>query len=306
MSLLKSNVFKTAFKALVSVTLLFLIFRLIGFEEIYAALLGMNFNYILVSLMFVLLLMLVKSIRWRNIASTFKAYISLADSVNYTFISFAFGFITPGRVGEFIKSKYLADKAKAGYFRSFLTVVIDKIFDLAALLGLVFLGTLFLDINSPFSDLFIFPFILYTIILILIFLFFDEALKFAKFLIPRKYKDDLKLLRITRRFYLASLGLSFLIWFFLSVAGFFILKALDASEISLLIAIIVVPLMALSSQLPISLGGIGVREVVAIYALSFIGIAAEKSIVFSLIYTFVSLGIPAIIGVILYIKSKNK
>lgn len=68
---------------------------------------------------------------------------------------------------------------------------------------------------------------------------------------------------------------------------------------------IAVPLMALSSQLPISFGGIGVRELVAVYLFSTIGIAAEKSAAFSLIYTFVSFIVPAIIGAFLYLKLKR-
>ncbi|MBI2523114.1 flippase-like domain-containing protein [Candidatus Woesearchaeota archaeon] len=301
MKLLKSS----GFKVLLSVILLFLVFRLIGFQEIYAVLLSVNLSYILISFVFVLLLILLKAVRWRNIAAAFKANISLADSINYTLISFTFGFVTPGRVGEFIKGKYLADKTKAGYFKSFLTAVIDKAFDIASLFGSALLGIAFLDINLPFSDLFIYLFISYIIILILIFLFFDKSLKFAKFFLPKKYRDDLEPLSITRKIYLSSLGISFLIWIFLSAAAFFILKSMDIPAVSLLIVMIAVPLMALSSQLPISFGGIGVRELVAVYLFSTIGIAAEKSAAFSLIYTFVSFIVPAIIGAFLYLKLKR-
>ena len=306
MNLFRSGAVKIIFKFLLSAVLLFLIVRWIGAEEIYSALLSVNIYYILISFVFVLLLTLLKSIRWRNIAAAFKANISLADSINYTFISFAFGFVTPGRIGEFIKGKFLADKSKAGYFRSFLTAVVDKIFDLAALLGLAFLGTAFLDIDMPFSGLLVLPFALYAAILVLTWLFFNKTLKLAKYFIPGKYKDSIRLLRITREFYLSSLGMSFLIWAFLSMTAFFVLKALGIAEISLLTVIVAVPLMALSSQIPISLGGIGVRELVAIYFFSIMGVAAEKSAAFSLIYTFVSFAVPAVIGAILYVRAKSQ
>jgi len=302
MKFLKSSAFKITLSAVV----IFLIFRAIGAEEIYAALLSANIYYIAISFALVLQIILLKSIRWRNIAAAFNIKIGLVDSVNYTLISYAFAFITPGRVGEFIKTKYLADKSNAGYFKSFITVAIDKIFDLIALLGSALLGIVFLDISLPFSDFLIFPFALYAVALVSTFLFFEKALKLAKYLIPKRYRDNLKVLSIRREFYLTSLGMSFLIWVILSAAAFFILRSLGIFEASLTAVMIAVPLMAFSSQLPISFGGIGIRELAAIYFLSSIGVTPGKSAAFSLIYTFVSFVAPAIIGAVFYARVKAK
>ena len=307
MKIFKSDNLAIIVKLAVSAAILLFIFRIIGVDKVYSELSNTNIFYVFVSFIFVYMAILLKSLRWRNIAGFFRAPISVKESLSYTFISLAFGIITPGRVGEFIKAKYLNDKSGIGLIKSLLTVTLDKIFDVAALLGFALIGLSFFDFGIPVSPaIFVILFILYLLFLSVCFFFPGKLVKFAKFFVPKKYKNELNLFSEFNRTYILSLGFSALIWLFLSLVAFFVLKALAIPSVSLVIVMIAVPLMALSSQLPISFGGLGIRELVAIYLFSIIGIATEKSAVFSLMYTFVSFVVPAIIGAVLYFKVKAK
>ena len=130
MRILKSNTLKFIFKLLVSITLLFLIFRFIGVNKVYNELLNANIYYMAAALFLVIFPIFFKAIRWRSIIQIFNKTITIKSSINYTLISIAFSIVTPGRLGEFIKAKYLVDSSNMGYIKSIVTVVIDKIFDI--------------------------------------------------------------------------------------------------------------------------------------------------------------------------------
>jgi|TARA_Y100000310_G_C20702327_1_gene831034 hypothetical protein len=304
MRILKSNTLKFIFKLLVSITLLFLIFRFIGVNKVYNELLNANIYYMAAALFLAIFPIFFKAIRWRSIIQIFNKTITIKSSINYTLISIAFSIVTPGRLGEFIKAKYLVDSSNMRYIKSIVTVVIDKIFDIMTIVLLGLIGLSFLKEIEAFSSFFIYASVFYILVIILILIYFDKVLKLISYILSKKYKNSFEKFTLNRTFYIKGLLFSLLIWITLSTEAFFILKALNFLSPSFYVVISIVPLMALSSMLPISIGGMGVRELISIYFLSVIGIQAEKSVIFSLIYTLVSAGIPAIMGAILYIKGK--
>lgn len=304
-SLLKSNTLKFILKLAISILLLFFIFRFVGASKLYNELLKANLYYIAAAVSFVVLQIIFKAIRWNAIINIFNKSINLPSSIVYTCISLAFAFVTPARLGELVKVKYLVDKTKLGYPKSLMTVVIEKIFDVIASVLFILIGFSFLREVRFYAAYAILGLILYTMLLILILAYLHKIPLLINKILPKKYKSNIKNLSITRKFYIKSLLLSILLWLILCIQAFFILKALNVPQISFYAVAAVVPLMALSSMLPISIGGIGVREIVAISFFSLIGAPAEKSAVFSLMFTFATFGVISVIGAILYVKEKS-
>ena len=304
MKFLNSNIIKFILKLAVSVVLIYLIFKFVGINKVYNELVDINLLYIFISIFFTIFLIIFKAIRWKNIIGMFHTNLNIVSSIRYTLISIGFSLVTPGKVGEFIKVKYLTDKTGIRYLKSFITVVVDKGFDIVAMLFLALLGLSLLNEFADWSHLLISGFIIYLLILILILVFFDNVLKIIPYFLPTRYKGSLKRMVLTRKLYLESIILSLVIWIILSIQAFFIIKSLGVS-VSFFMIISVVPLMALSSLIPISIGGIGVREVIAIFFFLLIGVTAEKSTVFSLLYTFITAGIPAITGTFLHLSYKK-
>ena len=209
MKLLKSNKFKLILKLIVSIVLLSLIFRFIGIGKIYNELLNTNLYYIALSILFIFFEIFFRAIRWNAIVQIFNKSISVASAMYYTLISIAFGFVTPGRLGEFVKAKYLVDRTNISYLKSFMTVVIDKIFDVMALVflglaGFSFFGKEIIKSNYPILAL-----ILYILILVLVFVFFDKVLILINNFLPQKYRGNFKNFNIGRGFYAKSIFLSF-------------------------------------------------------------------------------------------------
>ncbi|MBI2653389.1 flippase-like domain-containing protein [Candidatus Woesearchaeota archaeon] len=302
MEFFKSNKFKLVLKSAVSLALLYFIFKFIGINKFYNELLNANIFYILAATFFVVFQIFFKVARWKAIVNVFNKNISFRSSLIYTLISFAFGIITPGRLGEFIKAKYLVEGIKLGPLKSFMTVVIDKIFDGLALILVGLFGLYFFQEKFGISRYAIYAFFSYIIILALTFIYFNKILELIYYILPKKYKINFKKFSINRKFYIRSLLFSVCIWVISTIQAFFIIKALGILSLSFFMVMGLITLMAISSMIPISIGGVGVREVVAISFLLMTGVPAEKSTTFSLMYTFITFGIPAIIGAILYSK----
>ncbi len=70
--------------------------------------------------------------------------------------------------------------------------------------------------------------------------------------------------------------------------GFIILRMLGTEALSFWAVLGIVSLMSFSSVIPITIGGLGLREALAAFLLLSFGIAAEKAVLFSLLYTAVS------------------
>tara|TARA_Y100000310_G_C20659034_1_gene803619 strand:+ start:1003 stop:1980 length:978 start_codon:yes stop_codon:yes gene_type:complete len=305
MKFLKSKKLRLFLKIAVSTILIILVLRFVGLVKIYNELLNVNIPYLILATIISLIVIVLKSIRWKNIIKIFEKDLNLKDSIRYTLISIAFGRVTPSTVGEFIKVKFLKDQTGINYLKSFITVVIDKGFDLIAMTLIALLGFSLLKDLTNFNTLITFLFILYILILISIFIFFPKVMKIASFFLPKKYKESFNNIKFTKKIYLNSLLISIGSWIILSVEALFVLKALGVS-VSFFVTLSVIPLMALAAIVPISLGGVGVRELIAIYFLLLIGIDVEKSAAFSLLYTFTGAGIPALIGAALHIFYKKK
>ena len=104
---------------------------------------------ILVALSTVLILPLIalKTIRWQSILRGQGIRYRFWPAYVAYFASLFVGFLTPGRLGEFTKALYVWKDCQVSFARSFSGVLVDRLFDLAAVLlvSLLALTTLVLD-----------------------------------------------------------------------------------------------------------------------------------------------------------------
>lgn len=301
----KLRYLKFIFKITVSIILLIWIFYFIGVNKILIQLKNINIFFLLIAFIFVFFQIFFKALKWNSIIRMFKKRLDLYPSFVYTTISLAFGIVTPGRVGEFIKAKYLVNKTKIKYKESFITVILDKIFDVFAIFLLGLFGFMSLRDEIPYSGFFIFGFLLALIFLILLIFFFNVLPTYTKKLFPQKYRAWRNKTSFTKKLYTLTLAYSLVIWIVYVFEGFFILKALGLTNPSISGLMIVIALMALSSAVPVTFGGIGIREIVAIYFLLLLGIPTETAALFSIFYTVISFGTPGVIGTFYYLKEKD-
>jgi len=276
----------------------------------------LKWYFLVLAVIFMILEIAIKSLRWQCILSSLGIIISKSKCLSLHWLGIFVGVITPGRLGELIKVYFLKNK---GYnaFCSLFSVILDRIIDIFILLFFGFLIFIFFlrDVGAYMIVLSI----ILLLIIILIFLLFDQRSWLNKFFgkiiqkfFPIDFKDysrfsfsklwnGIKSLRKKQIIYFSI----YLIvgWLFYFFSRYFIALSLDLNLSFFNISIISI-LIAIVTILPISVAGLGTREVAVIYLFSLFGLATEIALIFSLlIFTIDILAVS--LGLIPYLKELN-
>jgi len=267
----KERAFFTA-KILGSGLLIFLLMRRLNLAEAALALKQANFGFLGLALISGLAFMLIRAYKWFEIV---KPYLIKKNFVRTT-ISYMFGLgvsiLTPGRIGEvarIVNSGVTEKAAPAGLF------LLDKIIDVLIVFSMSLFGAYFL-----FPDKFNIPILIFLLFAALAFLFFMKQiyLKCKKNIITLPFGKTidraLKAIALLSREKIIMNALLTLISYIVCVIEvFFILKAF--CDINLMDVFKVHPVVMMSNILPVTVGGLGLREGLSVFLYSKFGIAKE-------------------------------
>ena len=73
-------------------------------------------------------------------------------------------------------------------------------------------------------------------------------------------------------------------------------------DTGVLFFVLIIPVLSLLDLLPISISGIGTRDIALIFLFSLKGISPEQAVAFSLLYLFMSYWLIALIGSAVYFR----
>lgn len=250
---------------------------------------GIHIDFIFYSLLFTLALLIVRSYRWQLVIIH-----TLGEKACYKecFFSYLYGLapglLTPGRVGEIFRIMPLVRFQKKILVELF---VIDKYIEMTALFIVSTIGSYLLELNKLFI-------VSLSVLSILIVLFFARqkwVFIFRK-LIFKLTRREIKLIfkEVKGIYFIYYLILSVVALIFDISAFYFIINAMVALNFK--VCLLVFPMMLIAVVLPVSISGIGVREAVAVYFLSFFHITPEVSFNASILIFVIGSIIPALIG----------
>lgn len=160
-------------------TILILIFILINIDLVnlkeYFSRLNILFLFI-IFLIFIPLLAITKSERWRFIAKQ-KVQLSFKKSLKLTFIGFTLNNLLPSKLGDFIKAHYLWKKKKQKMLFSVSTILLEKIMDIFSIFIFVIVGLLFIKKNAFLDSVLIGLVIIILLTRVFIYLFLKRWLR---------------------------------------------------------------------------------------------------------------------------------
>jgi len=292
----------------ISVTLAILIFLLwkvefntVGFGD---TLRSVRTSYFLLSLFGVILVLGIKSYRWRllirNEGANYSAYKGFAAYM----ASDAVGIVTPGRIGEIARLYYLREESPISFYSAFKTIVSDRIFDFTMLGWFGLSGLLFYF--KTFGD---YPGLYYAIgVLVLVILGYFATIKFLSIILRSKRVSRWPIVRFIYESFLAVMGKhAFLMWVITIIAylmyfGFswLIMISLHLTPSYMDVAFIM-SIMSLSTIIPLSVAGFGTREATLVILFSYYGLASETAISFSLMHFTAFFLWGGLIGLIFWI-----
>jgi glycosyltransferase 2 family protein len=259
-----------------------------------------------------------KSLKWKIIVNSVKPMFSLKESIIAFFVGFSFSTITPAKLGDFIKVFYITDE-NCGLGKSLSTIVIDRLIDIILLFSIALVGIygfsvfyhieivststailimcgvvagIYIVLNKPVLSALLRPFFYH---------FVPQHLKNKVTIYFEDFFTGLFAFYHDRRRFFSSVFVGVLSWIPPFVYGYLIAQSIGI-DIGIIFFILVIPVISLLDLLPISISGIGTRDVALIFLFGLKGITAEQAVAFSLIYLFMSYWLIALIGAAVYLR----
>lgn len=298
-----------------------------------------NLWYLLGSFGIVVLIFLLKTLRWHYILKRLDVKIKWYKTLWLIFIGMFGAAITPSKVGDVIKAHYLSKWTGRSETDTFFSAVLDRLTDLAAVAVYSLIAIpFFFDPLDNVVKWAVFGGILIIAALIIL-MFNDKIVKLivttlAKMKKPKKKQKSVKesegeqspkpstnrvideyyanLVFFSKTNYIIIFSISFVIWLLLGFQASLLLVGMSSTikiESVLLVMTGVVAVAAVVALIPISISGIGIRDAtIELLAVFSLGILPEVAISVSFIQTILNVFIPALIGggVLLFLRRKRR
>ncbi|MDI6591499.1 MAG: lysylphosphatidylglycerol synthase transmembrane domain-containing protein [Patescibacteria group bacterium] len=310
------NFFKKYAKLFGIILFLYILSR-INLSDLFQISKEVKFHYFSLGIALLLLSAIIRIFRWRILINSIGVDIPLKMISTFIFKSVFLGIITPGRVGDFWRAKYLAESTPVSLGKAFYTAVIDKFitFLIIMLIGIIGTVILFWFLKIEMMNLIIFAGI--SAAFIIFFLVKKEVVEkifkfFLRALIPDSQKDRTRF--FFEEFYqgLKTLKISLVSKLLVLVTLDYFIGALIYYFAALSLGLylpfwyifLIIGLVWISIFLPITVFGLGTREGSLIFFFSFFGLAPTQAVAFSLLILLydVTLAIP---GLILFLTQKQ-
>lgn len=278
--------------------------------------------FLTLSLIPMFFMLLVQVAKWKNILDISKVTISFIDTTIIFLVGYFYGSITPGKIGDFIRSKYLSNHSNVSIGFSFSTVFLDRISDLIIIFYLGCLGLLYFFLMNRAIFIPVHLLIILIVLSILIFYVLLNGQLLSKMittifykLLPDKIKslisphlneftDNLEKLCNNKKVTIQTLLLSIIIWLITAWGGYFLLLSLHATATYEFILFVIV-ISSFISLIPISINGLGTRELTIIALFSIVNLSPELAFGFSVLF-FCWNYIAVLPGLSLYYFCKKK
>ncbi len=259
----------------IGVVVLLYLLSTLEYRKIYSIIQQINFTYLALEMLSFFIYFFLKVYRFGYILKSYGYKVPFLMLYGATIEAQYFGFITPSRIGESIKIIFLEDKAKLPKKISIIAYFYDRFQDLY-----------FIALLGVFSFVFIFdlPINIYLIIfsgaMLVLFAFKNKIIQvvIGKFSIK-----EFNLLSLKEDFILFIQNSFIYLFYFLEF--YFLAYSLDI-KIDFFYLSAVSTLGALSTLIPISISGLGVRESIFIYYLVKIGVSKEGAFLISFLANF--------------------
>ncbi len=247
--------------------------------------------------------------KWKFLLKLVKPNVTSRESLYSLLVGFTFGFITPGRVGEFGRAFFIKD---CSWVKLMGLAFIDKFFSLSIVIFAGAVGLLSLIARQLHFYTFL-PIVLFTFsaLLLLRYLLIHPEL-FKNFLyrinILLPFRDKIKLLSSSfdnfhKQQALKLLGFSFL--FYIIFFTQFYLAAVAFEHVSVLnVFKAVSSTLLVKSMLPISLGDLGIRESAAVLFFGKIGANNTTAFNASILIFTINILFPSLLGLVIVLKNR--
>lgn len=288
----------------------------IGYEKIINAFSMIPWYFFVLSILVFLPKLFLAGIKWQYINKKQEIHISFFTILKLYLLGLFYGSVTPGAIGMHIRVYYLRKKAQVSFEKCIANSLIESTIALIAGLFIAVIGSALVVKSYPGVLPLIFAFFfIYTIA----FIFFMEHKRgrgFFSFIIrpflPKNNKEDID--TVISRLYkdipllrdlIIPFILELIIWTIAATQVYVLSLAFSISISYVDFILLSVASVIIGNVIPLTIGGLGVREGTFVVLLSTYGVSYEIAFVLSLAGYLVKNLIPGLVGLFVSILEKE-
>jgi len=293
---------KTILKVLLTISLIIIIIYNVSFDKFAESFNEINIYPVVISILLSPLVALLGTIKWQQIINHEAEDAKFAESLISFLGGMSLGLLTPGRVGEFGRIAFIKS-GRLGVLAGI--ALVDKVIDLEVTLAIGIISVyIFFGLKIA---------ILLTIIVLagVIFIYFPNV-----FISPfEKLIDKYRIRKLITNFlvgistipgrtiviclfYRLLASIIDIIQFYLLINAFSLINFIDV--------VAVYPIIILTNILPLTIGGVGIREGVSIIVLSQYGIPPEVAVNASFLLFCINTLLPGMLGTLFITRANYK
>jgi len=274
---------KVALKLLFSLALLYFIIQQIDLKRVFVTLKSVNLFYFTLAFVLYNLSKIISAIRLNYYFKEIDIDLPLWQNLRLYYVGMFYNLFLPGGIGG---DGYKAYILKKHYEKKIAPILKALLFDrISGLIALLFLAaTLFL-----FSD--------YAVVPLNFLAAFVAVTIYPLFYAISKKKE------LFMRYFKETNTLGFLVQFVQLLSALALILALK-QNLPIIEFLVLFLISSVVSVLPVTIGGVGVRELTFLYGLQFIGLSPDSGVAFSFLFFSVTL-LASALGVLFLHNAKN-
>ncbi len=298
---------------LIGLALLILLLLRVDTQQVIRILRQANLTAVAIAITLTVPLIWLKTIRWQIILQ--------AQGVRYRgwppflayFGSLFVGFLTPGRLGEFVKAFHVQQECGVSLPLAFTSVLADRLFDLVALTTVGVMAIMALSIGTISTAVTVVVFVALIAVPLLLFLnptlfgWLQKTVGGWGKIGPKLFGENgwltdmhTSLRRLTPAAIAMSAALTILAYGVFYTQNYLLARALGI-DVGFVTTSYAVALGSLVTLIPISISGLGAREAVMIIYLGSAGVSSEEALGFSLLIFFTFYICGGLIGLVAWL-----
>lgn len=309
----------------VSVVMIFFLFKGVDYHKLWVASSHANLYLWIPAFLIQYLLMLIRALRWQHLLRRLKV-IGIRNLFSATTIGFMSNNLLPARMGEFVRAYVIGNKEEISITSAFATIVVERIFDVIAVLLLTMFVFIFLELPSGVSviketvrggayGLLVVIFIALFFLVMLV-RYREASLSIVRKVInpfPERVQEQvilflnslasgLEVVKGGRSLFMVSLY-SILNWF-VSALPIYLITASFGFHLPFSSALLILVLLAFAVSVPSSPGFVGPFHYAVYLGLSFYGIGKEEAIGMAIVMHLAQFVPLVVLGVFLLWSEK--
>jgi len=282
---------------LVSLVFLYLAFRKVNYVELWQAVKGANYWFIIPNVILGIFTMWMRAFRWKYMVRPIKK-VGLGRLFSSVMIGFMANNVLPARLGEFVRAYSLGAKENISKSASFATIVVERLFDGFSILFILWATLLlfpFPDWVKKAGNLFLVTNLAMLVLLVFLEVKTDSTLKFFQHILrflPHKLRikaedillkfiSGLKVFRDTSSL-IWILSWSIMIWVVTGISNYFVFLAFGLHP-PIQASFILLVIVCLGVMLPAAPGFVGTFQFFSIVALARFGYDKSVALPFSIV-----------------------